>query len=52
MLTEDRMAASKKGYENGIRAVPAEERMAAHANRYENGIGVMQEIQGKERNIQ
>ncbi len=52
MPAEARMAASKKGYENGIRDVPAEERMAAHANRYENGIGVMQEIQGKERNIQ
>jgi hypothetical protein len=35
------MAASEKGYDNGIRAMLAEERMAASEEGYENGIGSM-----------
>jgi IS30 family transposase len=41
MLTEERMAASAKGYENGLGAMSAEERMAASAKGYENGLGAM-----------
>ena len=37
LLVEARMAASEKGYENGLGAMSAEERMAA----YEKGIGEM-----------
>jgi hypothetical protein len=41
MLTEDRMAASKKGYENGIGVMSAEARTAASEKGYENGLGSM-----------
>ena len=37
MLAEERTAAGKKGYDNGIGAMSAEERMVV----YENGIGAM-----------
>ena len=35
------MAASEKGYENGLGAMSAEARVAASEKGYENGIGVM-----------
>ncbi len=35
------MAASEKGYENGLGAMSAEERMAASEKGYENGLGAM-----------
>ena len=41
MLAKARMAASEKGYENGIRAMPVKERMAASKKGYENGLGAM-----------
>jgi hypothetical protein len=41
MSAEERMAASEKGYENGIKAMSAEERMAASEKGYENGLGSM-----------
>jgi hypothetical protein len=37
------MAASEKGYKNGLGAMSAKERMAASQKGYENGIGVMSE---------
>jgi len=41
MSAEERMAASEKGYENGLGAMSAEERMAACSKGYENGLGAM-----------
>ena len=41
MSAEERMAASEKGYENGLGAMSAEERKAAGEKGYENGIGMM-----------
>jgi hypothetical protein len=41
MPAEARMAASEKGYENGIRVMPAEARVAAREKVYENGLGAM-----------
>ena len=41
------MAASEKGYENGIGAMAAEERMAAGQKGYENGIGAMSAKENK-----
>jgi ribosome modulation factor len=41
MSAEERMAASEKGYENGIGAMSAKERMVASEKGYENGIGTM-----------
>jgi hypothetical protein len=41
MPVKERMAASKKGYENGLGAMPAESRMAAREKGYEKGSGAM-----------
>jgi len=41
MSAEERMAASEKGYENGLGVMSAEERMAAGQKGYENGLGAM-----------
>jgi hypothetical protein len=38
---KERMAASEKGYENGLGAMLAEERMAASEKENENGLGAM-----------
>ena len=41
MSADERMAASEKGYENGLGAMSAKERMAAGEKGYENGFGAM-----------
>ncbi len=41
MSAKERMAASEKGYENGLGAMSAEERMAVSVKDYENGLGAM-----------
>ena len=41
LSVEARMAASEKGYENGLGAMSAEERMAAGQKGYDNGLGAM-----------
>ena len=41
MPAEARMAASEKGYENGLGAMPAEARMEVSEMGYENGLGAM-----------
>ena len=41
MSAEERMAASEKGYENGLGAMSAEDRMAAGQKGYDNGLGAM-----------
>ena len=41
MSADEKMAASEKGYENGLGAMSAKERMAASKKGYENGLGSM-----------
>jgi hypothetical protein len=41
MSADEKMAASEKGYENGLGAMSAKERMSAGEKEYENGFGAM-----------